>query len=278
MNSDEIGKKAALLSGIEITVGSFLHSLHIPFAGHLLSLNQGALLSHAQLNLTDRRGAALISTTSAILKSLSPAGKKLTPMLAIGMQGQLFTLGLLLLGNNLFGHILGMVLLCLWGVIQPLIIYLMLYGHTLVSMMSFYSGKIVDFLGIDTKAIWYSVGGLVLLKILMGVGLVILIRYRREKFVQYQDWAMQQKNSVGRKSKAMPFFFLLSLVLMGIFLYHSESDFSKNIWLWLRPVAVACLFWMVMKKFPLQRFIAWLKNRNPQLAESLEAALKYLNS
>src|SRR5690606_26328753 len=117
---EEIGKKAALLSSIEIGLGSILHGLRLPLAGHLLSLNQGFILTRATLEIEDSKSPALISATSAILKSLSPAGKKLTPMLALSVQGQLFNLGPLLLGNNPVGRSLGMILLCIWGFIQPL--------------------------------------------------------------------------------------------------------------------------------------------------------------
>jgi hypothetical protein len=79
VNAEEIGKKAALLSIVEIGLGSFLHAFSIPFAGHFLSLNQGFILTRAAIETNDRRSPGIISAVAALLKSLSPAGKKLTP-------------------------------------------------------------------------------------------------------------------------------------------------------------------------------------------------------
>ncbi|MFP5459829.1 MAG: hypothetical protein ACLGG7_13920, partial [Bacteriovoracia bacterium] len=110
MKTSEIGKNAATLSLIEVGLGSLLHGLKLPFSGHVLSLNQSFILTRATLTSGERRDAAVISTTAAILKSLSPAGKKLTPMLAIAVQGQLYYLGLLVAGTGVIGQLLGSLL------------------------------------------------------------------------------------------------------------------------------------------------------------------------
>ena len=39
-----LGNYGALLSMIEVGLGSILHSMHVPFSGLFLSLNQGYLL------------------------------------------------------------------------------------------------------------------------------------------------------------------------------------------------------------------------------------------
>src|SRR5262245_25316383 len=115
---DVCGTYAALLSASEIGLGSILHTFQVPFSGHFLSLNQIFILSRASTEV-GRNGSLLIpgsiSFIAAALKSLSPSGKKLTPMLAIGMQGILFNTGIVLIGHNIAGRIFGACIASLWG-------------------------------------------------------------------------------------------------------------------------------------------------------------------
>lgn len=114
---DHIVEKSVLLSLVEIVLGSFMHTVKIPFSGHVLSLNQGLFLSRS-FNYVQRRGHAAkivieISLVTSVMKSLSPAGKKLGPMISISMQGFFYSIGLLIFGANLMGQMLGMILLSL---------------------------------------------------------------------------------------------------------------------------------------------------------------------
>ena len=110
------------LTLMEIGLGSFLHSFHIPFSGHLLALNQCFILNRAVIvgrNSASPFLAMTISNTAAILKTLSPRGKRFTPMLAISVQGLLFNLGLLLFGAHFLGRCIASMLLSLWPMVQP---------------------------------------------------------------------------------------------------------------------------------------------------------------
>ncbi|MFM8268834.1 MAG: hypothetical protein ACKN9V_01485, partial [Pseudomonadota bacterium] len=93
------GVYAGILSLVEIGLGGLLHGMKIPFAGTFLSLNQGFFLTRLiKLNCFSPDARTLpfrVSNITALLKSLSPAGKKLLPMLAISAQGFLFSFGTL---------------------------------------------------------------------------------------------------------------------------------------------------------------------------------------
>jgi hypothetical protein len=140
-----IGREAAYLSAVEIGLGSLLHSLHVPFTGYFLSLNQGFFLSRAIAQGRELPRARLIpasiSSIAALLKSLSPSGKKLTPMLAISMQGLWFCAGTLLFGATLAGAVVGSVLCGLWAFVQPLLLFSVLYGKDLARIAAFYEEK-----------------------------------------------------------------------------------------------------------------------------------------
>lgn len=289
MNAEDIGKKAAYLSIVEIGLGSILHAFSVPFAGHLLSLNQGFILTRAAIESGDRRAPGIISTVAALLKSLSPAGKKLTPMLAIGMQGQLYNVGLLLLGNNGFGRILGMSLLCLWGFLQPLALYFILYGKNLVEMAEYYSAELSKAFHTTEDEFVSILISVVLFKLICGAVVVILAQILKKKKVeQYENWLMskhrphQEEPPEGRgpwllalKDLLSPGF-LITWFMMVVFYFYSDHIWSADIWILLRPIALGYLIFLALRIFPVEKIVPWVSGRFPFLGRALESALQYI--
>ena len=138
-------KRSVELSIIEVVIGSILHGLKIPMSGHFLSLNQGAFLSKSYNNSFSRSIAAKttfeISFITAVMKSLSPAGKKLGPMMSISSQGLLYSLGVFVGGVGTTGKVIGMILLSLWAFIQPFISYFLMYGTEILSALAYFEKK-----------------------------------------------------------------------------------------------------------------------------------------
>ena len=241
-NTKEIGRFAALLSLIEVGLGSFLHSFSAPFTGQILSLNQSFILTRASIKVKDKSSAAIISNTSALLKSLSPAGKKLTPMLAISAQGNLYSVGLYILGNNVLGRLLGTFLLCLWAYIQPLVIYLLLFGKDLIFMSEYFLKKISKVFDITQDQILTYILLIISFKILIGFILTLIAHRVSDKhFLAYENWAKRQKPKNEKKAVISPLkgaikdllnpLFIVSMILMGLFFFFSKTDISKAIWL-----------------------------------------------
>ncbi|MCX6118095.1 MAG: hypothetical protein NT027_11180 [Proteobacteria bacterium] len=152
-------QSTAILSGTlcltEIGLGSTLHGFHVPFAGSILSLNQIYVMSVVSRIFVDAKKAGSkiieISVIAALFKSLSPVGKKLTPMVAISIQGWLFSLPVIFFGNNILGLCLGAVLSASWGIIQPIAFACLLYGSifgtdSVIKMTSYYQKLVHDFL------------------------------------------------------------------------------------------------------------------------------------
>lgn len=288
MNAEDIGKKAAYLSIVEIGLGSILHAFSIPFAGHLLSLNQGFILTRAAMESGDRRAPGIISTVAALLKSLSPAGKKLTPMLAIGMQGQLYNLGLLLLGNNGFGRVLGMSLLCLWGFLQPLALYFILYGKSLVEMAEYYATELSKVFQTTEDEFISILISVILFKLICGAVVVILAQILKKKKVeQYENWLMskhrpQEPVAEGKSPWVMALKdllspgFLITWFMMILFYFYSDHIWAADIWIILRPVAVGYLVFLGLRIFPVERIVPWVSQRFPFLGRALESALQYI--
>jgi hypothetical protein len=287
MNADDIGKKAALLSIVEIGLGSVLHAFSVPFAGHFLSLNQGFILTRAAMESGDRRAPGIISAVAALLKSLSPVGKKLTPMLAIGMQGQLYNLGLLLLGNNGLGRILGMTLLCLWGFVQPLALYFILYGKTLVEMAQYYANELSKVFTVTPEDFIAILISLVVFKIICGVVVVILAQIlKKKKIEQYETWLISKHKPQEPKKEGSPWLlafrdlfspvFIVTWLLMLLFYLYSQHQRAELIWVLLRPVALGYLIFLGLRVFPVEKIVPWVSIRYPFLGRALEAALRVI--
>lgn len=286
MKTDEIGKNAALLSAVEVGLGSVLHGFSVPFAGHFLSLNQGFILTWAVRQSGDRKAAGLISTTAALLKSLSPAGKKLTPMLAIAMQGQLFGIGTLLLGTTPLGSILGMTFLCLWGFLQPLLLYGLLYGEALFKIADFFLHELSKVLPITRDEVLLILFGLIALKLILGA-ICVWLAYRlpRKNVERYADWAMKQPTQQSRpalnpwlgalRDLFSPLFVISWLFTLLFYVYAQGSEVA-TVWILLRPVAVGFLIFLTLRLLPTERLHQQLVRSHPRLAATLASALKVM--
>jgi hypothetical protein len=283
---DKIGKMAALLSAIEIGLGSFLHSLKIPFSGHFLSLNQGLILTKASIEIKDKKSPVYISTTSAILKSLSPSGKKLTPMLAIAAQGQLFFLGVLILGNNYFGRILGIILLSLWSFIQPLGLYLLLFGKDFIFMVEYFIKKLSKVLPVTNENILsfllYVILAKVILAIIVGTTSHLI---KNEQIENYAAWTKKRKKEKKLK-KGSPYilalkdlfnpFFIISIFIVIFFFIFSKSPNSSFYWALMRPIAGGYLIFLIIRIYPIENLVERLKEG--KYKEVLKVALSRIKS
>ncbi|MFZ3231215.1 MAG: hypothetical protein WA160_13490 [Pseudobdellovibrio sp.] len=272
------GHFGATLSVVEISLGSILHGFHIPFSGIFLSLNQGFLLCRAALLSQNMENSVWItygiSNVAAVLKSLSPAGKKIGPMLSISMQGLLFNFGTALFGVNQFGLIVGMLLLSVWTFLQPLITYYIFFGKKLFEAVEYLFEKTLPVYGIQTKYVVWIFFGVVVLKAITSIVLAILA-VRTTGLSKIQDRLIdyaEQKNILVTDNKTSNSIivlvvkdlfkplFLVSLLMTGIFLYYSESDKSIVIWYLLRPIAIAFIFFYFSRTLTLVRWLKIIEN------------------
>lgn len=234
---------AMQLSLMEVGLGSFLHAFRIPFSGFFLSLNQCFVLNRSLLFAPTKVSKTLpmtISNTAAIIKTLSPFGKKMTPMLAISMQGLLFNLGVLLFGKNLFGRCLGSILLGLWPMVQPALIYGLIYGSMIFEMSTYYNQVIAKISGLSEMTIELVVAGYVFVHLFLSVLVCLLTSFVPIRILDRYDQYMtaykpfplntshtkstftQKLRGVG-KDMTSPFF-MLSLILSGIFFYATVNS------------------------------------------------------
>ncbi len=275
------------LSVTEIGLGSLLHSFKVPFSGKLLALNQGFILSKLQLNKNDtnRWSAHIVSTNSAVLKSLSPSGKKLTPMLAIAMQGLLFNLSTRLLGKNSLGIMVGNILLSTWSFIQPFIIYYLIFGKNLIFMTEYFLKKINKVYPATEQTLTTVLLVVLSVNFIMSIVVSILAIYSKQYSIEeYTDKLSKIKKVKKISKKGTPFkmaimdmlnpLFLLTWFLTLLFLIFSKSTFSNVVWLGLRPLAVGLIIFYIIRKVPVEKLSKVLGKSNSEMLKTVMAKLE----
>jgi len=262
---DITAEYAVNLSLVEIGIGSLIHASNIPFGGQILSINQGLLLTHViKLLKTDHntgaRACMNISTISALFKSLSPAGKKLGPMLSISAQGFLFSIGIFLGGSGLVGVILGISLLSIWAFIQPFITLYLFFGHNFIEAIQFYLAKMEKYWGLPIKDQFMIIIGVIFFKMVIASLLSILVFKRRGErfFYQPPKWTSRSMIEVEKDASNMEVvksslkdifkpFFLFSFLMMMVFFIFNRNSLAEVIWMGLRPLAIAFLFFFLSR-------------------------------
>lgn len=284
-----VAKYAATQSVAEVGIGAALHALKVPMTGHLLSINQGAILTFAVREQGDRRSAmataAGVASVASILKSLAPVGKRLTPMLAICIQGWLYSLGLAVAGVGPWGVALGMSLLALWAFAQPLILAYLFFGATFFSGIEKLWTELAQLLSIPYESGVWILAGVAGLKCLIASALGVWIlksgaaleaRYQSRLDSLKSIKAMKARKSGdiapawrgGLKDLLTPWF-VLGLTLSIGFLILSGDTQPSRIWVYaIRAVAVGWLFFWALRALPAEWITRGLK-RFPQVRAAL---------
>lgn len=278
-----VGHYGATLSLIEVGLGSLLHAFKVPFSGVLLSLNQGFILCRAAILSKDIPKnnwiTYSISNVAAVLKSLSPAGKKLGPMLSLSMQGLLFNSGVVIFGVNPLGLCVGMALLSVWTFIQPLVTYYLFFGKELISAAEYLYDKTLPYHGLQAESLLWIFIALVVIKMLAAVILAIvawrtqgesiygknyeegLIKLAKEKGVKLGSAPAGNSNAAWLAVKDLfrPLF-LVSLLMTGLFLYFSQHAYAQIAWYLMRPLAIGFIFFYISRTLTLDRWLVKMEN------------------
>jgi hypothetical protein len=269
-----ISRYSLLLSIVEICLGSILHTLHIPLRGHFLSLNQCFILNIAvsQQKCSSKFIPLSISNTAALMKILSPSGKKITPMLAISLQGFLFNIGTLTFGRNIIGRSIGTILLSLWPFIQPTLIYLLVFGNLLFKMVDYYNTLINQIPWLSSFQIEFLIIGLVSIQICLALLVCIISSNIKEEHLKfYQGWLLKlekqlpmtpKKNKKWRKLLSP--FFIISLGLSFIFIILTASSKEEIFWPIIRIIAMSTTSIVILRSLPYTWFLQILKKTEPK--------------
>lgn len=293
-------KYVALLGLTEIGVGSVIHGLKIPLGGHCLSLNQGLILMQSSRFLDDSigrfqkaRSASHISLMTALMKSFSPAGKKLTPMLAIMVQGILFSIGVVTGGANLIGFAMGMVLLSIWGFAQPILLAWLFVGAHFWEATEILWLKLAEPFGLQEYSVLNVLLLFVLTKALLAVGLVFLSQAFVEKWSgllsrKGEEVLRFKKIRSPTKTEDKSIFLsllrdlisplvLTSVILSLVFAYYSQKTSGDLVWAFLRPLAAAFVGFYIIRMFPAEKLVQLFAKNNPNRADLIRKVAQSLD-
>jgi hypothetical protein len=280
---DSFGKYTGFLSIAETGLGSLLHAYHVPLAGHVLSLNQGFLLSRYVETTPTVSGWSpyRVSMMAAAMKSLSPMGKLLTPMLGISVQGLLFSTGVSVFGMNVLGALVGMIFLSLWAFLQPALTLFFIYGNDLIKIGQFYYQETQNLLHFDLMYLVYFLLCLVACKLVLASALVLLafssrkheVEERLNKWSQIRlesakvsaneegDDSIRKRLRLLGKDLLQPLF-LVSLLLSFAFFYLTNPFDIKLVWYLLRPIAIAALIFYARRWWRIPNFNKIFRRNN----------------
>ncbi len=292
-SSTEIAHYALPICLLEIGPGALLHGLKLPFTGFFLSLNQLFILVYAQKKLhVDHRFASYeISTVVSLFKTLSPVGKRLTPMIAISAQGALFNLPFILTSTPaLLCHLIGSLLFSLWGAFQPLLLNYLIFGETFFYSFDYFIKKM------KKKYTWIGISDLVdlilivvVFRVLVAI-VVTLISYYRSDYL-FERWrslisskvvlGKQSEKSFGKqllRDLTRPLF-LFSLVVSSLYLYFQSQQVTTIVWYLGRVLIVTLFLVYILRVFRFDSLFKKLdQTRFKKLSSVAKEILNYIRS
>lgn len=146
----------ALWGTVEITLGSFLHTLRIPLSGSLLA-SIGAAILVAQRQVMPRRGVTLATGLVACLcKSVSPGGVILGPMIGISVEALLVELALLAWPRSRGLALVAGALAAIWAQSQKVFAHVVAYGPEVVRLWLAALTETARGLGVPPSAGWVA--------------------------------------------------------------------------------------------------------------------------
>lgn len=122
----------SLWAGLEIVVGSFLHNIHMPFAGTILGFFSLSLLIAFYQKWPDKGLIIRAAILAALMRSLSPSAIIIGPMVGIFLQGFFMEYSIRILGKNKIAFFTGALLTLSSNLFQKVVSLLIFYGFDIV--------------------------------------------------------------------------------------------------------------------------------------------------
>ena len=245
-----IGLFGGAAGGLEMTVGSALHSGQIPLRGLAMSSLQAAMMVFAGSGLGSPGRVVWVPFISGGLKALSPAGNRVRPMLAIVMQGLLFGASVQALGWNFFSLGLGGALVGAWAALQGIVLQYLLLGNELIRAYDSVVLWLADKWQLTAPGLPWLVGAWAVLHALVASG-VTLTAWRLKQPPAALRQVLEKENiaiapapvrSGWRRLKDFgQWQFWVPFLLVSIILLGTGRPWVAVVWLAIRFVAVGCV-------------------------------------
>jgi len=234
----------------EIILGSFLHNLHFPLKGSILTAIAFILLIAVSYKWTDRGLFWRSGLICALLKTMSPSAVIFGPMIAILMEALLLDVSIRLLGRNFFGFLLGSSLAMSWVLVQKIFNLVLFYGANLVGIYTQLMKFAEKQLQFQSDLVWLPIMVLLGLYLFFGIIAVFLGMItgrklgktnRTESFntsLKYSDFQTSKQNNFPH---SMAWLAVDFIVLFGMLFLLNLSP----IWIWAPLTIIIVGIWVI---------------------------------
>lgn len=159
----------ALWGALEISLGTYLHAMHVPLKGLIMSA-MGMTVALAGRRIIGRNGSLLaIAAVTAALKAVSFGGVILPPLAAIliqGMLGEVATLGPA--RTPRWRMAVAGALAVAWNVFHPVVGQGVLAGRGIYSQYLVVIERALGVMGMSAEMAWAALAALVLIHLAAG--------------------------------------------------------------------------------------------------------------
>ncbi len=268
---ERVGLFGALAGAFEVGAGSVVHGAKVPLGGLGMATTQAALLTRAAQPLAQRSRVAWVAVLSAAIKSLSPAGQRLRPMLAIVVQGWLYSRALSLFGWNLFGVTSGGMLMGLWAGSQGLLTQWLLFGDAFAVALNKLNQEVSALLGWPPPSLLALIAGWLALHgsaVAMGTALAWRRPVKSAPHARLPSWLVMPSALAKRSWRASmrqalremmrPVFWLPLVLVISALAWAGQSNESL-IWVLLRAILIAWVMFMLVQRLDLPALPAKLR-------------------
>ncbi len=291
LDAEKIGIFATTSGIMEITVGSIMNVIRNPFRPTVMPLLQNFLLILFAKELKGR-GTFWIVFISAGLKSFSPMGSKLKPMLYITVQGLSFWLPQAIIGWNFISAFIGSLMLGLSTMVLSLILDYITFGMAIIDSYINSFDFVFKWLNIPSISFFTVLAIMALIKIVMfsimapiayfydfsaplkkWLSKVDEIDSKQIELLENPTWIQSLKGAL--KDISLKFFvipFIFSALLIFFFSNLSTAGFIQVM---MRGLLISWFGFLIARRINFVKIIKFLKKRKlDHIANSLDAALK----
>lgn len=262
-NLSEVWLKASVLgaswAASEIILGSFLHNLHVPFKGNILTAIGVILLISASFQWKDKGLFWRSGLICALMKTMSPSAVIFGPMVAIFMEAVLFEASVRLFGRRALGFAVGSALAMSWVLVQKIVNLIIFYGFNVVEVYSGLLKFIQKQLGITSEIFWQPLLFLLGIYIIFGLFAAFIgFKIGKQTIIDKNEFKPADLKDIETKTiDKGKFEYSISWLVISL-LAIIAGLFALNLWplyVWLPLSVTTIMVWIIRYKRAMRQLV-----------------------